>query len=163
MGHSLQAVALLAQAAGVCMAVPVAARIHEGVCWSNRDRRTLLDKLGSLILGLQWSEPIIVVADAYYAAAKFACALREAGHHLVTRVKTNAVAYFPAPPPSAQRRGRRKTYGDKTKLRDWFSYRQQFTKAPSPVYGEKGVTLRYYRVSVRRSGSSQMRAGYGLT
>jgi hypothetical protein len=52
MGHSLQAVALLAQAAGVYLAVPVAARIHEGVVWSNRDRRTLLDKLGALLLGL---------------------------------------------------------------------------------------------------------------
>ena len=44
MGHSLQAVALLVQVAGVCLAVPVAARIHEGVVWSARDRRTLLDK-----------------------------------------------------------------------------------------------------------------------
>src|SRR5438445_536962 len=42
MGHSLQAVALLLQAAGVCLAVPVAARIHEGIVWSARDRRTLL-------------------------------------------------------------------------------------------------------------------------
>ena len=70
MGHSLQAVALLAQTAGVYMAVPVAARIHEGVVWSNRDRRTLLDKLGALLLGLAWNEPLTVVADAYYAAGK---------------------------------------------------------------------------------------------
>jgi hypothetical protein len=144
MGHSLQAVAVLAQAAGVCMAVPLAARIHEGVRWSNRDRRTLLDKLASLILGLRWSEPVIVVADAYYAAHKFARALLGAGHHLVTRVKINAVAYFPAPSPRSKRRGRRKIYGPKTKLRTWFGYNKQFTHAPSPVYGEKGMTLRYY-------------------
>jgi hypothetical protein len=31
MGHSLQAVAVLAHRAGVYLAVPVAARIHEGV------------------------------------------------------------------------------------------------------------------------------------
>jgi hypothetical protein len=144
MGHSLQAVALLVQAAGVCMAVPVAARIHEGIGWSNRDRRTLLDKLGSLILGLHWSEPLIVVADAYYAAQKFARTLLGKSHHLVTRVRTTAVAYFPEPPPRSKRRGRRRTYGHKTKLKTWFRYRKQFTKAPSPVYGEKGVTLRYY-------------------
>ena len=42
----------LAQAAGVYLAVPVAARIHEGLVWSNRDRRTLLDKLAALLLGL---------------------------------------------------------------------------------------------------------------
>jgi hypothetical protein len=144
MGHSLQAVALLVQAAGVCMAVPVAARIHEGICWSNRDRRTLLDKLGFLILGLQCSEPVIVVADAYYAAAKFARALLGQGHHLVTRLKTTAVAYFPEPSSRSKRRGRPKTYGNKTKLKDWFRYRKQFIKAPSPVYGETGVTVRYY-------------------
>jgi len=144
MGHSLQAVAVLAQAAGMCMAVPVAARIHEGICWSNRDRRTLLDKMGALILGLQWSEPVIVVADAYYAAEKFARSLLKNGHHLITRVKTTAIAYFPAPPSKSKRRGRPKKYGDKTKLRRWFDLNKSFIKAPSPVYGEKDVTLRYY-------------------
>jgi len=143
-GHSLQAVAVLAQAAGVYMAVPVTARIHEGIGWSNRDRRTLLDKMGALILGLQWSEPVLVVADAYYAAEKFARALLANNHHLVTRVKTTAIAFFPAPPNPSKKRGRRKVYGNKTKLRSWFAYHSNFLKAPSPVYGEKNVTLRYY-------------------
>ena len=115
MGHSLQAVALLVQAAGVCLAVPVAARIHEGVVWTAADRRTLLDKLSGLLLGLQWSCPLTVVADAYYAAAKFAHSLRAHDHHLVTRVRSNAVAYFPpSRPRSGKRRGRRRTYGPKT-------------------------------------------------
>ena len=144
MGHSLQAVAVLVQAAGVCLAVPVAARIHEGVVWSARDRRTLLDKLGLLLLGLQWAGPLTVVADAYYAAAKFARSLLANGHHLVTRVRSNAVAYFPLSRPSSrQRRGRRRLYGHKTPLRQWFRYRKQFIKAPSPVYGESGISLRY--------------------
>ena len=64
MGHSLQAVAVLAHAAGAYVALPVAARIHEGVVWSNRDRRTLLDKLSALLLGLPWDPPVTVVADA---------------------------------------------------------------------------------------------------
>jgi hypothetical protein len=45
MGHSCQVVALLVQSAGACLGVPVAARIHEGLVWSNRDRRSLLTKL----------------------------------------------------------------------------------------------------------------------
>jgi hypothetical protein len=144
MGHSLQAVALLVQAAGLCLAVPVAARIHEGLVWSARDRRTLLDKLSALLLGLQWSCPLTIVADAYYAAAKFARSLLAEGHHLVTRVRSNAVAYFPPPQRrSGQRRGRPRLYGHKTRLQDWFGYRKQFTQALSPVYGESGVTLRY--------------------
>jgi len=144
MGHSLQAVAVLAQVAGVCMAVPVAARIHEGICWSNRDRRTLLDKMGALILGLQWSEPVLVVADAYYAAEKFARTLLAHNHHLVTRVKITAIACFPAPTTRLKRRGRRKIYGNKTKLRSWFGYPKDFRKGPLPVDGEKGVTVRYH-------------------
>ena len=56
MGHSLQAVAVLVQAAGGYLAVPAAARIHEGVVWSNRDRRTLLDKLAALLAGLPWNQ-----------------------------------------------------------------------------------------------------------
>jgi len=144
MGHSLQAIALLVQAAGVCLAVPVTARIHEGIVWSARDRRTLLDKLGALLLGLHWDCLLTVVADAYYAAAKFARALLADGHHLVTRVRSNAVAYFPpSKPRSAKRRGRRRMYGPKTPLREWFRYRKQFIKAPSPVYGESGIILRY--------------------
>jgi DDE superfamily endonuclease len=145
MGHSLQAAALLVQVAGVCLAVPVAARIHEGVVWSAADRRTLLDKLSGLLLELQWSCPVTVVADAYYAAAKFARSLLASGDHLVTRVRSNAVAYFPPRRPrSKKRRGRPRLYGHKTRLRDWFRYRQQFLRAPSPVYGESGITLRYY-------------------
>lgn len=145
MGHSLQAVALLVQAAGICLAVPVAARIHEGIVWSARERRTLLDKLSALLLGLDWSGPVTVVADAYYAAAKFARALLAQGHHLVTRVRGNAVAYFPPSPRRGRkaRRGRRRLYGPKTALQEWFRFRKQFLKAPSPVYGESGITLRY--------------------
>jgi hypothetical protein len=146
MGHSLQAVALLVQAAGSCLAVPVVARIHEGLRWSQNERATLIDKFGALLLAFQWSEPVIVVADAYYAAAKLVRALLGASHHLVTRVRSNAVAYFPPSQPAAQcprRPGRPRTYGLKTRLRDWFRYKKQFHWAPSPVYGETRVRLRY--------------------
>jgi hypothetical protein len=146
MGHSLQAVALLVQAAGACLAVPVGARLHEGLVWSRRDRRTLLDKLSQLLLSLRWTEPVTVVADAYYAAAKFARALLGEGHHLVSRVRSTAVAYFPPQAPNTQepRRGRPRCYGHKTKLKSWFRFKKGFHKAPSPVYGETGVMLRFY-------------------
>jgi hypothetical protein len=49
MGHSLQAVSLLVHAAQSVFAVPLAARIHEGLVWSNRDKRTLLDKMLGLL------------------------------------------------------------------------------------------------------------------
>lgn len=147
MGHSLQAIALLVQAAGGCRAVPLTARIHEGLRWSRRQQRTLIDKLGTDFLALPWAAALAVVADAYYAVGKLARRLLSAGHRLVTRAHTNAVAYFPPEPPKPRRpkrRGRPSTYGLKTHLRDWFNHARHFRRARSPVYGETGVWLRYY-------------------
>src|SRR6266571_2387025 len=59
MGHSLQAVGLLVHAAHSVFCVPLAARIHEGLVWSNRDRRTLLDKMLGLL-------DILAIAVPYY-------------------------------------------------------------------------------------------------
>jgi len=143
MGHSLQALALLVQAAGCCLAVPISARIHEGLRWSRSQRATLIDKLGQLLLGFQWSEPVILVADAYYAAAKLIRALRTAHHHLVSRLRSNATAYFSPPRQRKRRPGRPRTYGHKTHLRDWFTYQANFKRTRSPVYGETQVQLRY--------------------
>ena len=50
MGHSLQAVSLLVQAAASVFAVPLAIRIHEGVVWSAvAHRLTLLDEMLALL------------------------------------------------------------------------------------------------------------------
>ena len=144
MGHSCQAVALLVQGAGAALGLPMAARIHEGLVWSNRDRRSLLDKLSQLLLGLAWSEAITVVADAYYAAGKFARSLLDHGHHLVSRVRSNAVAFFPPPALRGRRRGRPRLYGRKTKLRHWFRLKSRFHTVKSPLYDDRQTTLRYY-------------------
>src|SRR5271169_4010212 len=92
MGHSLQAVSVLVHAAHSFFAVPLAARIHEGLVWSNRDRRTLLDKMLALLGLVAIATPFYFVADAYYAAGKVVNGLIAQGHHLVSRVKSNAVA-----------------------------------------------------------------------
>ena len=145
MGHSCQAVALLAQAAGACVGIPIAARIHEGLVWSNRDRRSLLDKLARLLLELVWEEAVTVVADAYYAAGKFARHLLNAGHHLVSRVRSNAVAFFPPPSnPRVKRRGRPRLYGRKTKLRHWFRLKARFQTVRLALYDDRQVNLRYF-------------------
>lgn len=143
MGHSCQCVALLVQAAGVCLGVPIASRIHEGLVWSNRDRRSLLDKLGQLLLELDWKEPVTVVADAYYAAGRFARRLLDHGHHLITRVRSNAVAYE-RPRRRRSKRGRPRLYGRKLTLKLRFKLKESFVSAPSPVYDERHVTLLYH-------------------
>ena len=101
-GHSCQAVALLVLGPlGQLFAIPLASRIHEGLVFSNRDRRSLLDKLIGLLTPVtRWLDSsVVLVADAYYASRKIAAPLLDQGHHLVTRVRSNTVAYRPAPRP----------------------------------------------------------------
>ena len=150
-GHSCQVVAVLLQAASSVFAVPLAGRIHEGVVSSNRDRRTLLDKMIMLIHSLGVTEPFLFVGDAYYASGKLVRGLLRLGGHLVTRVKRNAVAYAPPTPISSgasKRRGRPRIYGDKLRLVSLFDDQSAFAAAPSPVYGERDVMIRYRSVDL---------------
>jgi DDE superfamily endonuclease len=144
MGHSLQAVGLLVHAARSVFSVPLAVRIHEGLVWSNRDKRTLLDKMLGLLDILAIKVPFYFVADAYYAAGKMVIGLLNQGNHLVTRVKSNAVAYAPATPKKGRKKkGRPKTYGEKLKLKSLLWDTKSMEQVASPVYGERGVTIRY--------------------
>lgn len=143
MGHSLQAVSLLVHAAKSVFAVPLAIRIHEGLVWSNRHKRTLLDKMIALLMMVDIRQPFYFVADAYYASHKIINGLLVHDNHLVTRVKSNAVAYTVFDQPDAKPRGRPRIYGTKVNLRSLFSEGQAMEQAPSPVYGEENVTIHY--------------------
>jgi hypothetical protein len=143
MGHSLQAVSLLVQAAHSTFAVPLAARIHEGLVWSNRDRRTLLDKMIALLAIVGINDPFYFVADAYYCARKIIKGLLDQNNHLVSRVKSNAVAYVPHAHCGPRKRGRPRLYGTKLKLNSLFKDPKTMPSAASPVYGEHNVTIRY--------------------
>jgi hypothetical protein len=144
MGHSFQAVSVLAQAAQSIFAVPLAARIHEGVVQTNRDKRTLMDKMIALLALVGIGEPYYLVADAYYMCRKIVKGLLAQGNHLVVRVKSNAVAWTPYVHNEGRRgRGRPRIYGQKVKLRSLFREKLVTEQAPSPVYGEKNVMIRY--------------------
>jgi hypothetical protein len=121
-GHSCQAVAVLTQALSSVFALPLVCRIHEGTVFSNRDHRTLLDKMILLLDSLDLKEPFYFVADAYYASGK-------------------SVAYFPATPPPPhrpRRRGRPAKYAKKIKVAALLKEEDQLQEATSPVYGEQG-------------------------
>jgi hypothetical protein len=143
MGHSMQAVSILVGAAQSVFAIPLAVRIHEGLVWSNRDRRTLLDKMIALLDIVSVKEPFYFVADAYYAARKIVKGLRDQDNHLVTRVKSNAVAYVPYLQQGPRKRGRPRLYGDKVKLKSLLAEPQFSKSAASPVYGEHDLTIQY--------------------
>jgi len=147
-GHSCQAIAVVVHAASSFLAVPLATMIHEGVVFSNRDKRTLLDKLILLLVSLAITIPVYLVADRYYASAKVILPLLKCGQHLITAVRSNAVAYMPAPPVERKGRGRPRKYGDKIKIKDLFEDLCMFVSAPSPVYGERGVDIQYRTIDL---------------
>jgi len=145
-GHSCQTVAVLAQALLSVFAIPLTCRIHEGVVFSNRDKRTLLDKMILLVDSLGITEPFYFVADAYYGTGCIIRGLLAQGNHLVTRLKSNAVAWFPAipPPPGApRRRGRPKKYAKKIKVSSLLKNVDHLQEVASPIYGEKDVTIQF--------------------
>lgn len=111
MGHSFQAVGLLVEGGHGPLCVPLASRLHEGVKAGPGEAGTLLDKLVAFFLPLasDLRAPVLLLADAYYASRKIILPLLAAGHHLVTRVRTNALAYRPVTPPAQLRRGRPRT------------------------------------------------------
>lgn len=143
MGHSCQAVSLVVAAGESFFAVPLVSRIHEGVVTSNRDQKTLLDKLILLVRSLKIPEPFYLVADAYYATAKVIKGLLADKQHLISRVKSNAVAYEAVKPSKKPKKGRPKLYGKKIKLNAHFKKLHRFISIDSPVYGETNVKILY--------------------
>jgi len=141
-GHSCQAISAVAGAEDTAFAVPLAARIHEGVVFNNRDRRRLPIKLFSLLTTLGISEPVTLVADAFYACRTLGLGLLASGSHLVSRVRKNAVAYRPVN-RHPHRPGRPRFYGTKIRLRSLFDDPSAWLQADSPVYGERAVKIRY--------------------
>src|SRR5438067_7629721 len=137
MGHSLQAVSLLVEAASSVFAVPLAARIHEGLVWSNRDRRTLLDKMLALLGIVAIPELFYFVADGYYAAGKIISGLLQQNNHLVTRVKSNAVAYTAYPRRGRRKRGRPRLYGKKIKLKSLLKNPQKLQRSEERRVGKE--------------------------
>ena len=71
MGHSIQALCVLAQGLGTCFAVPLTAEIHEGIRFHWRDTRTLLDKMLEMLTSIGIPEACYLVLDRYYASGRF--------------------------------------------------------------------------------------------
>lgn len=143
MGHSCQAVSLVVGAGISAFAVPLVARIHEGIVFSNRWKRKLTDKMVSLVRMIGLVLPFYFVGDAYYACKTVGLGILADGNHIVTRVRNNAVAYQGVKVPHKKSPGRPKVYGKKIKLKSIFKKKDKMTVVDSPVYGEKNVSIRY--------------------
>jgi hypothetical protein len=143
MGHSCQAISLLMTSASYFFSTPLISRIHEGLVESNRDQRTLMDKMISMINSLQISVPFYFVADAYYSTQKVVRGLLKQGNHLISRVRINAVAYLPLQKAETKGRGRPQLYGKKVKLRDIFKDADKMQSARVNIYGNANTKVLY--------------------
>ena len=148
MGHSCQVVAALVGNLRYTIAVPLISRICEGIVRSNRQSKTLLDKLLDMVGALLLTTPYYLVCDAYYASGAMVQGLLKGGNHLVTRVRTNSVAFASPAAQAQKRRGRRRIYGKKIFLRTLFKQLNQFVKCESPIYDDRSITLRYQNLDL---------------
>lgn len=146
-GHSLQSVAVLFRSLNGATAVPLFSRIVEGLRRDPGDKLSQLERFPPMLKSVMQGSSFYLVADAYYYAGKFANAILAMNGHLITRARGNAVAYLPAEPSTRKKRarGRPKKYGEKKTLQSLAKIKSGYLDAPSPVYGESGVTL-FYKV-----------------
>jgi len=146
-GHSSQALAQLVRSPdGRVTSVPLTARIHEGVIDSAKSLRlTLLDRSVELFFEIAEEIPrrVLLVADAYNASGKVIRPLLTRGHHLVTRVRRNAVACEIPAPRRRRGPGRHRKYGNKRRLEILLQAEEGFLSTPSPVYDESDVEIHH--------------------
>ncbi len=150
-GHSFQVIAMLVKSVtGAVYAIPLVPRIHEGVVFTNRDKRTLMDKMVAMFDGITSELTVkgMLVADSYYANKKIIIPLIKKGMALVSRVRWNAVGYHLPEPKSKKGLGRPPKYGEKVKLIEFFNNPNLFSSAVSPVYGEDKTIITYYCINL---------------
>ena len=122
--------------------MPLAARIHEGVVWSNRDRRTLLDKMISSSASPMSINPFYFVADCRLLwraedHRRPAQAEQPPGH------RVDQCRRVPPCNIAGRASGRARECGKKLKVKSLLNDPSAFREANSPVYGENKLTIQY--------------------
>lgn len=133
--------------------IPLQAEIHEGVdqIFDQNDSLTIPVRMTKMVEKLvsYLNAPTVVVLDAYFAVGPVfsACTNMLDGDlkravHVITRAKSNVVAYQD-PPPKRSGRGAPRKYGQKLQLAKLFSQSDRFTPITIRVYGRM-KTLEFY-------------------
>lgn len=152
MAHSMQMLSLMVEGLGrKITAILLSARIHEGLIFSNRDQRTLLDKMSDMVVSTlnAADQKFLLVADAYYSSAALLGSMADQHGTMLVRVRNNVVGYRPALDPKVQRRGRPQKYGERVQVFDLFETRKaEFERIPSPIRDEDGLWTRYLVVDL---------------
>lgn len=159
MGHFFECLSLLVTPPdGQAHAIPITSRIHDGIIYEKTEKMlTIIDRFSLLVKLFLSTIPVIIDADAYYYAKKVILSLKKTKSFLITRARTNAVAWEEYR-GKKNPKGRAKTYGKKIYLGRLFKRSNKYTNAISPVYGEKSVEIKYRVIdSLIRPGALKVR------
>jgi len=145
--------------------LPLSLRLHQGENqWAPKDSSQEKSKevLGTKIMKMALAfarnsgKPCIVVLDAFFgskcvfdaARSLYCIAIKAPCVEVITRAKTNYVAYLPAPPKEPGKRGRPLIYGGKINLYSLFSGQPElFETIQCNVYGQcEEIKLYYYNL-----------------
>ena len=152
MAHSMQMLALLVEGFGNKVTeILIGGRIHEGLKCSNRDHKSLLDKMNEMFFKIveESGEQMLLVADAYYASAALLESMVSQGATMLVRIRNNAVGYLPAAVPTKPKRGRPQKYGGRVEVFSLFkTMAKDFVKIQSPIRDEADIVTRYLVVDL---------------
>ena len=109
MGHFLQCVGILAGIPGMTMfCVFLFGRIHLGTKECKGKDKTLFDKAVNMLDLFPCEEMFYLIADAYYGSKKMLRGVIDRESHLITRVKSSAVVWYPAEKEKGKRKREKK-------------------------------------------------------
>ena len=132
-GHSCQALHALVSAGKSFISIPLIIRIHEGL--GNR-RGSIVMRVLDLVLTLKIRDSYIV-GDAYYWSGALSKKLKSQGIDLISRVRSNAIAYL-AVTTTTSGVGRPKKYGSRVQLLNFFKG-GGFIQLAIELYGKKEI------------------------
>jgi len=134
-GHSFQEVGVLCKTLEKVLFIPIVAAIHEGLKLADTDSDTIFDRFRDFYK-IPCLSNCYLLADAYYANRTMIENCLANNSHLVTRIKSNTVAYEPFE-GRHDGRGRKPVYGRKRKLREEFKCEEGWTETELELYGKK--------------------------
>ena len=146
-GQCWGAAGLLVGSFSACFCLPLTLQIHQG--FQHLGILTPEDSLPAravrmaLDFAVQNDRMVWLVLDAYFSVktvfqlANSVWSIEHQQPHIqvVTRAKKNYVAYFPAPPRPAGKRGRPLKYGDKLVINEAFDHTHLFREVEMCIYG----------------------------
>jgi len=116
-GHSCQGLSILVCSGKYFLSVPLILRIQEGLGGISK---SIILKGIDLLKTFELNFPAILVGDNYYFSGEFCGELSKMGIALVSRVRSNAVAYGVPSKNRKKGRGRPQKYGSKVYLKDLY-------------------------------------------